>query len=57
MAYDQAQKELDAVASTNLDLKATLQNQEDQKRAQEEKFQEILTRNQSLEQQYQEGRS
>ncbi|MDY0091312.1 MAG: hypothetical protein RBT80_01265 [Candidatus Vecturithrix sp.] len=56
MAYDQAQKELDAVASTNLDLKAALQNQEEQKRAQEEKFQEILTRNQSLEQQYQEGR-
>lgn len=56
IAYEQAQKEVDAVVDTNLDLKAKLQNRTEQGQTQEEKYQEMMARSRELEQQYQEGR-
>lgn len=56
IAYEQTKKELDAVLSTNLDLKQKVQNQSEQTQTQEEKYQEIMARNRELELQHQEGR-
>ena len=55
-ALDQAHKELDAVATLNLELKADLQNKKEGSQTQQHKFQEISERNRVLEQQYNEGR-